>query len=99
MKTKSVASLRCDRHDVERLIGMSVERLIGFSGIRSRCEPPPMRPLGELRVGCLRHRSGVGPGGASLAYGSLRSGAAIVSFAIPLKQRHLLCSDLALHVH
>ena len=38
MKTKSVASLRCDRHDVERLIGMSVERLIGFSGIRSRNE-------------------------------------------------------------
>jgi len=38
MKTKSVASLRCDRHDVERVIGMSVERLIGFSGIRSRNE-------------------------------------------------------------
>ncbi|MBN1458701.1 MAG: WYL domain-containing protein, partial [Armatimonadetes bacterium] len=27
-------SLRSDRHEVERLIGMSVERLIGFSGIR-----------------------------------------------------------------
>ncbi|MBN1628424.1 MAG: type II toxin-antitoxin system VapB family antitoxin, partial [Thermoleophilia bacterium] len=29
------ASLRSDRHEVERLIGMSVERLIGFSGIRT----------------------------------------------------------------
>ncbi len=33
-ETKSVASLRSDRHAVESLIGMSVERLIGFSGIR-----------------------------------------------------------------
>jgi len=83
--------------DLPRTVGESVGLTYDGQFI-GRCEPPTTRPLGELRVGCLRHRSSVGPR-ASLAYGSLRSGAAIASSAIPLKQRHLLCSDLALQVH
>ena len=80
-------------HTVGKTVGLAHDgELVGGR------EPPTLRSLDELWVGRLRHRSSVGPG-ASFAYGSLRSGAAIVSFAIPLKQRHFLCSDLALHVH
>jgi hypothetical protein len=49
-KVKSVASLRPDRHDVERLIGMSVERPIGFNGIRTFVKKTQATPRSDLAI-------------------------------------------------
>ncbi len=70
---------------IDEAVGLTHDREFVGGG-----KPPTLGPLHEFWAGRLRQRSNAGPW-ASLAYGSLSSGAAgtITSVAIACKHRHL----------